>query len=74
MSINQSHNTIKKSRISDKLCNHSQSVSLVRVYFNHIRKKQKDSLETQSERAVLHAYAENQVTLEPNLPYRASKM
>ena len=40
---------------------------------HHSHKKQKDSLETRVERAVLHAYVENQTILEPILPYRASK-
>ena len=35
--------------------------------------KRKDSLETRAEPAVLHAYVENQVMLEPILLYRASK-
>ena len=35
--------------------------------------KRKDSLETRAEPAVLHAYIENQVMLEPILLYRASK-
>ena len=39
----------------------------------HSYKKRKDSLETRAERAVLHAYVENQAILEFILLYRASK-
>ena len=41
--------------------------------FNHSHKKRKDSLETRAERAVIHAYFENQAMLKPILLYRASK-
>ena len=51
-----------------------ESLSRGKTYsFEHSHKKQKDSLETQAERAVLHAYVENQAILEPILLYRASK-
>ena len=39
----------------------------------HSHKKQKDSLETRAEWAVLRAYVENHAILEPILLYRASK-
>ena len=41
--------------------------------FDHIHKKRKDSQKTRAERAVSHAYVENQAMLEPILLYRASK-
>ena len=40
---------------------------------NHSHKKQKDSLETRAEQAILNAYIENQAILEPILFYCASK-
>ena len=43
------------------------------IVYNHSHKKRKDSLETRAERAVLHAYVENQAIPEPILLYRASK-
>ena len=41
--------------------------------YKHGHKKQKDSLQTWAEQAVLHAYVENQPILESILLYRASK-
>ena len=42
-------------------------------HLKHTHKKQKDSLETRTELAVLRTYLENQARLEPILLYRASK-
>ena len=42
-------------------------------HLKHSHKKQKDSLETRTELAVLRTYVENQAILEPILLYRASK-
>ena len=41
--------------------------------YDHSHKKQKDSLETRAELAVLRSYVENQAILEPILFYQASK-
>ena len=46
---------------------------LMQTWINHSHKKQKDSLETPAELAVLRTYLENQAILEPILLYRASK-
>ena len=43
------------------------------IALQHSHKKLKDSLEKRVERAVLHAYIENQAIIEPILLYRASK-
>ena len=45
----------------------------MQTWTNHRHKKQKDSLETRAELAVLCTYLEKQAILEPILLYRASK-
>ena len=42
-------------------------------WFDDSHKKRKDSLETRAERAVLHAYVEDQAILESIRLYRALK-
>ena len=49
------------------------NIQVVFLSLNHSHKKRKDSLEKRGERAVLHAYVENQAILEPILLYRAWK-